>query len=152
QLRTRAPGHWIEEEVRSHLHQARRAKRQIGRASCREIAATTGDANDAVAIQILVEAGLRILQRGARARDDADIRYVIAAAVRLPDRVLIRTPVLPRNLVAARRRLHAQRRPRPELANRHGLVLIAQLRTRAPGHWIKEEVRSHLHQARRAKR
>src|SRR5260221_5204884 len=79
-------------------------------------------ADYAIAIQVLVEAGLQRFQCGAGSRHDADgVRDAVAAAVGIPHRVLIGARVLPGHFVAACRLLRAVRSPRPpELAGYHG--------------------------------
>src|SRR5258706_5159950 len=55
-----------------------------------------------IAIQVLVETGLQRFQRGARSRHGADgVRDVVAAAVGIPQSVLVCTPVTPRSSAAA---------------------------------------------------
>src|SRR5258708_6569867 len=72
------------------------------------------NADHAIAIQVLVEAGLQRFQCGAGSRHDADgVRDAVAAAVGIPHRVLIGARVLPGHFVAACRLLRAVRSPRP---------------------------------------
>src|SRR5437870_1830979 len=59
-------------------------------------------------------------QRRAAARHDAGGGLVVAAAVGVPDGVLIGPRDLPGNLVTARRLLRADRRPRARLARHEG--------------------------------
>ena len=69
-----------------------------------------------VAIQVLVEAGLERLQRIVCPRHSADrSEMIVAAAVGVPDRVLIGARDLPGDLIPACRLLRADRRPGAKL-------------------------------------
>ena len=112
------------------------------------------EAGGAVAVEVLLEAGLEVFQGHVGARHDTgEASGVGAAAVGLPDDVLRRRTgaVPPRDLVAARRKLlGSDRRPGAKFTNRHRAPLIGQ---RRPGPTAAEHgiMGSNLNQARRAK-
>src|SRR5258708_34733328 len=61
------------------------------------------------------ETGFGRLQYRTASRHDAGVREVMAVAVGVPDGILIGSRHLPGNLIATRRLLRADRRPRAEL-------------------------------------
>ena len=105
----------------------------------------------AVAVQVLLETGFERFQRRAAARHHADgVREVVAAAVGVPDRILIGAGDLPGNLIAACRLLRADRRPGAELTRRHGRAAVAQRGARRSADRIQEIVVPNLNQAGRS--
>src|SRR5260370_1407552 len=89
-------------------------------------------------------------QRGAASRHDAGGGLVVAAAVGVPDGVLIGSRDLPGNLVAAGRLLRADRRPRTRLTRHEGRTEKAQLRARRSTDRIQYIIIRRLKQAGRS--
>ena len=86
-----------------------------------------GKIDHAVAVQVLVEAGLQGFQRRAVSRDGTDrIGDDVAAAVGIPHRKLRAACKLQRYLVSGRRRFDADRLPCAELARHDGRAAILQ--------------------------
>ena len=127
----------------ANRHQAGRSKRldHHGR----------GKADYAVAVQILVEGGLQRFQSSAASRHNAnDIGEVVAAAVGVPDRVLIAARHLPGHVVTTCCLFRADGRPGPILAGYNGHAAILQFRAGPTSE--KKEIASDLRQAGRSKR
>src|SRR5260370_14085708 len=91
-------------------------------------------------------------QRRAASRHDAGSGLEIAAAVGVPDGVLIGPRDLPGNLVAAGRLLRADRNPRAKLTHRHERAVVEQGRTRRPPDRKQEIVVPDLNHAGRSLR
>src|SRR5207244_3247044 len=97
-----------EEEIGTDPNQARRAVRLDDR---------RWHTDHAVAVQILMEARLQRLQRGAAARRSSDdVGREVAVVVGGPHNILICTRVLQLNLLSLHGALPIYRRPRTELA------------------------------------
>ena len=83
----------------------------------------------AIAVEVLAEGRFQRFERRARGGDRTErARDIGAAAVDGPDRELSGGRVLPRHIITTARRHSANRRPRAELACRHGGAVVGQLR------------------------
>src|SRR5258708_960001 len=109
--------------------------------------------NHPIAVEVLVKTGLQRFQRRATARHRANgVGGKVAAAVGIPDRILVGAGHLPSNLISGCRLLRADRRPGPELASCNGPGAEFQLGARPAADAIKVKIIANLDQTGRPKR